>query len=223
MRIWKVTVHWKEQPGSYGKDLNLGHGLAAAHAILQAPSTPSERYARSFLLALCLLQSGSYVYASDDLNAIQQSAKQGDAGAQSNLGFRYATGQGVAQDYQQAMAWYLKAADQGHAEAQYYLGIGYAHGYGVQQDFKQAVVWYRKAAEQGDAYAQMALGVMYLRGDGIPQDTSHSYLWFSVAVVNGNSKATELRELVAQKLSRVQLETMQKLAGQYFEKYQPRG
>ena len=40
-------------------------------------------------------------------------AEQGDAKVQSNLGFMYQNGQGVAQDYAEAVKWYRKAADQG--------------------------------------------------------------------------------------------------------------
>ncbi|KAG0077887.1 hypothetical protein BGZ93_003569, partial [Podila epicladia] len=47
-----------------------------------------------------------------------QAADQGHADAQFNMGFLYEKGQGVTQDYTQAMEWHLKAADQGHASAQ---------------------------------------------------------------------------------------------------------
>jgi len=44
-------------------------------------------------------------------------AKQGDAGAQNNLGVAYATGEGVAKDPEEAVRWYRMAAGQGIAEA----------------------------------------------------------------------------------------------------------
>ena len=58
-------------------------------------------------------------------------------------------GQGVPQDYAEAVKWYRKAADQGYAAAQTNLGLMYAHGQGVPQDYVEAVKWYRKAADQG--------------------------------------------------------------------------
>ncbi|MNJ58912.1 Sel1 repeat protein [compost metagenome] len=85
-------------------------------------------------------------------------------------------------------------------------------------DGKQAATWFRKAAEQGHSDAQLLLGLGY----GVPQDYSQAYVWLSVAVANGNSSATEARDFAAKKLSKSQLEAMQKLAGQYFEKFQPR-
>lgn len=39
-------------------------------------------------------------------------AEQGDATAQSNLGALYDNGEGVLQDYKEAVRWYTKAAEQ---------------------------------------------------------------------------------------------------------------
>ena len=44
-------------------------------------------------------------------------AAQGDSSAQSNLGLMYAKGEGVAQDYKQALFWYGKAAAQRDSSA----------------------------------------------------------------------------------------------------------
>ncbi len=42
-------------------------------------------------------------------------AKQGDADAQYNLVIMYSSGEGVPQDYAEAVRWYRKAAEQGDA------------------------------------------------------------------------------------------------------------
>ncbi len=78
-----------------------------------------------------------------------KAAEQGDAQAQTNLGWMYEYGRGVPQDYKEAMRWYRLAAAQGHAQAQTNLGVMYANGQGVPQDYKEAMRWYTKAAEQG--------------------------------------------------------------------------
>ncbi len=49
-------------------------------------------------------------------------AERGNEAAQASLGFMYAKGQGVAQDYQEAVRWYRLAAEQGHASGQFSLG-----------------------------------------------------------------------------------------------------
>ena len=69
------------------------------------------------------------------LAIIQPLAEQGDAIAQSLLGSVYEEGQGVKQDYFEAVKWYRQAAEQGHATAQANLGSMYAKGQGVKQDY----------------------------------------------------------------------------------------
>ena len=131
------------------------------------------------------------------------------------------TGHGVPQDYQQAAAWFRKAAEQGDATAQRNLGLMYDTGTGVQQDYQQAAAWFRKAAEQGDLTAQRDLGLMYDMGRGVPQNYSLAYSWLSVAVALGYEDASKSRDKVAEKLSSSQLAEAQNRAAQYFEQYQP--
>jgi len=91
------------------------------------------------------------------MKEFQQMVEQGDASAQFNLGVKYDNGQGVPQDYQEAVKWYRRAAEQGDASAQYNLGVKYDNGQGVPQDFVEAMKWYRLAAEQGIARAKKSL------------------------------------------------------------------
>lgn len=124
----------------------------------------------------------------------------------------YANGQGVPQDYKEAVKWYRLAAEQGTAlekekvdklkkkntpqalkfltndgesgvvEAQFNLGVMYARGLGVPQDYKQAVRWYRLAAEQGNAKAQYITGLMHANGQGAPQDYKEAVKWFQLSM-----------------------------------------
>ena len=55
-------------------------------------------------------------------------AEQGDAKAQSALGFMYANGEGVQKDYAASAKWYRKAAEQGYARAQSAVGYMYELG-----------------------------------------------------------------------------------------------
>ncbi|MDP1948259.1 MAG: tetratricopeptide repeat protein [Nitrospirota bacterium] len=132
------------------------------------------------------LESGDYATA---LQWFRPLADQGDADAQYNLGFLYATGRGVSQDEAQAAGWYRKAADQGQATAQNNLGVLYATGRGVPQDYAQAKVWYRKAADQGQATAQYNLGVLYATGRGVPQDEAQAARWYWKAADQGQATA----------------------------------
>ena len=79
-------------------------------------------------------------------------ADQGVAAAQFDLGFMYANGRGVPQNYGQAFFWYREAADQGYAYAQDEVGSMYATGRGVPRDYKLAYMWFDLAASrEGDA------------------------------------------------------------------------
>ena len=104
-------------------------------------------------------------------------AEQGDAKSQFKMGMIYKLGQGVQQDYEEAVKWYRLGAEQGDINAQYNLGLMYENGQGVQQDYKEAVKWCRLAAEQGDVEAQYNLGLMYRTGQGTPQSHKESIKW----------------------------------------------
>jgi TPR repeat protein len=66
----------------------------------------------------------------------------------------YLFGEGVPQDYAEAVKWYRKVAEQGDDVAQFKLGQMYEEGKGVQKDMTEATKWIRKAAEQGHEYAK---------------------------------------------------------------------
>ena len=76
----------------------------------------------------------------------KKAAKQGNAGAQLNLGFMYSKGQGVPQNHKQAFYWFKKAAEQGQAIAQNNLGRMYYNGQGTLQNFIYAYSWWNVAA-----------------------------------------------------------------------------
>ena len=119
------------------------------------------------LLSIALLFAfGAYVYSEytpEQIAEWKESAENGSASAQFNLGLAYSFGRGVPEDDKEAVKWFRKSADQGVAEAQQNLGAMYIKGYGVPQDFKEAFKWYEKAAEQGNVAAQAMLGAMFCR------------------------------------------------------------
>jgi TPR repeat protein len=76
-------------------------------------------------------------------------AEQGNATAQYNLGFMYNNGEGVLQDYAEAVKWYRLAAEQGNADAQYKLGVMYTNSRGVLQSNAMAHMWFNIASANG--------------------------------------------------------------------------
>ena len=55
------------------------------------------------------------------MKRILNRADAGDSIAQYEMALRYADGEGVPQDYREAMAWFAKAAANGNANAQWKL------------------------------------------------------------------------------------------------------
>jgi uncharacterized protein len=139
------------------------------------------------------LQKGLSAYNRGDyataLREWEPLAKQGNAGAQYNLGLMYRMGTGVIQDYKTAVKWYRLAAKQGLALAQYNLGWMYYKGRGVPQNNKTAVKWYRLAAKQGLTLAQYNLGWMYYKGRGVPQNNKTALKWYRLAAKQGYTLA----------------------------------
>jgi TPR repeat protein len=144
----------------------------------------------------------------------------GVAHKQNVLGDVYYEGEGVPQDYGEALKWYLLAADQGLAESQHMLGIMYDQGNGMPQDYVKAVSWYRKAADQAYAPAQFELGNNYADGEGVPQNFAEAYVWYSLAASAGLEQARELRDTSANKLSKEDIALAQKRSTQLFETFQ---
>jgi len=78
-------------------------------------------------------------------------AARGDPSAQTYLGYLYAKGRGVPQDYGQAVLWLSRAAEQGAPAAQFLLGLMYDKGHGAPQDFRAAYFWLNLAAAHAPA------------------------------------------------------------------------
>jgi len=157
------------------------------------------------LTALVLLNVSCEVQT-PEIDALRARAEQGDADAQSQLGFMYDTGEGVPHD---------------DAEAQYNLGVMYATGRGVPQDDAEAVRWYRLAAEQGDADAQGNLGFMYGNGQGVPQDYVEAHMWANLAAAQSSGEDrdrwVENRDINAAKMTAEQIAEAQRRAREWNE------
>jgi len=114
---------------------------------LLVPATPG----RSAELQRWLRRSGVALAVTPQVAA---AAERGDARAQARLGFMYATGRDVPQNYALAAYWYRRGAEQGNAVAQHLLGLAYDKGFGVPADLVLAHMWLNLAAarSRGDAH-----------------------------------------------------------------------
>lgn len=151
--------------------------------------------------------------------ALLAKANAGDPAAQVAAGDACAAGSGparsnrqLAEDYQQAAAWYRKAADQGDAAGETRLAALYRDGKGVARDMTQAAALYRKAAEQNATAAQGILGVLYSFGQGVPQSYVEAYFWLDLAASAPGPEQSHYaanRQLAGQHVTAEELEAIQ--------------
>lgn len=110
----------------------------------------AEKMAAVLKAAQKAYYKGDYVTAA---HAFQALAQLGDVRAEFFLGELYLSGNGVPQDYAQALKWSHEAAEQGSTDAQFTLGRMYELGLGVPQDYVQAHIWYNLSSSSGDEQA----------------------------------------------------------------------
>jgi S1-C subfamily serine protease len=156
------------------------------------------RVARGFiavcaLLTICrsLLAAPAFSYNEDDFKEAKKGAESGDVEAQLTVGIMYDLGQGVPQNFTEALKWYTQAANKGNPIAQNNLGVMYLNGSGTAQNFVDAAKWISLAANQGYAKAQMNLGFLYADGHGVPRNPLNSMVWLRKAAEQGDSVAEE--------------------------------
>ena len=85
-------------------------------------------------------------------------AEKGDAEAKYNLAVLYYKGQGVKQNYLEAMRLFKVAAEQGNTDAKLNLGLMFYNGQGGPQDYAEAMHWYVLAAQADCAHAELTFG-----------------------------------------------------------------
>lgn len=114
-----------------------------------------------------------YTYR-DALRLFQIAAKAGVEGATYGCGLACEKGE----EYEEAFAWYVKAAEEGYLPAVYRVGICYLKGLGVPRSWEKGRAWLRRGAESGCAQSMFDLAVLYERGLGgeaLPEEAERLY------------------------------------------------
>jgi TPR repeat protein len=110
----------------------------------------------------------------------------------------------------------IALAERGNPRAQAVLGFMYANGRGVPQSYDVAVDWYLQSAELGDPTGQYLLGLMYDKGFGVTPNVILAHKWLNLAAAHAPPQSREtflrLRDAVASKMTRAQLDVAQQLA-----------
>ena len=86
------------------------------------------------------------------LSILTPIALAGNDKAQAALGYHFATGWGVSQDFKIAFDLYSSAAAKGNVHAMFSVGVAYQNGEGVTKDPNRAASWYELAIRYGDEF-----------------------------------------------------------------------
>jgi len=128
-------------------------------------------------------------------------AQKGDAKALYNIGFMVEAGHGVPANPKLALRWYQRAYERKNQNAPFNMALIYYNGTGGEQDYKLALDWYKKAAALGNGAALINIGQMYFFGKGVKKNKIKAYVWYTLAAHRGMRKALRNRDIVARKLT----------------------
>ncbi|WP_052451545.1 SEL1-like repeat protein [Rhizobium gallicum] len=174
---------------SAGLSFQYGWGVEknidkAIHWYLQAST------ADAFLLMGDIYDDPASGVANRDvaLKRYRKAFELGSLRAAVNLGNAYEQGDGVPQDYTEAMKFYvLAAAKLGDAANE--IGDLYYYGKGVAQSYPEARRWFEQGAEAGHHGSMRNLGALYEYGKGVEKDTLKAIEWYRKAAENGSTGA----------------------------------
>ena len=110
-----------------------------------------KRWTLRSLLPLLATLLPLHVAVAQDPDLIAR-AQAGEAEAQTELGYIYAIGEGVEQNFDEALRWLQAGTRQGYADAQYNYGNMFANGFGVEQDFAEALKLKALGCGMGQGY-----------------------------------------------------------------------
>lgn len=128
-----------------------------------------------------------------EINAIQdlkEQAEKGDEESLYNLGEKYLKGDGIEQNYQEALKIFTELDEKyDNTLAQFHLVDMYFKGKGCKQNDKKAFEYIRKIADKGFAFAQRDMGRMYLNGIGIEENEKKAFEWYMKAAEQNYTSA----------------------------------
>jgi len=160
------------------------------------------------------LDDAKKAYLADDYETVLREARplaeEGNAGAQTLLGNLYRNGDGVQQDYEKAISWYMKAYRQGEIVADYWLKQLHIEGYGMfckPEKFNEITL---PLAREGYAPAQVSVCNAYIYGKcKLPKDFVKARGWCERAIEQGYSEAQHTLDVTIpeqEKITNKQLE-----------------
>lgn len=114
-------------------------------------SWDSTAFAGAFKSGIEALNEGNFAKAYCNWKPL---AERGHPGAQYNLAWLYANGNGMRVNVKQALFWWEKAAKTGYADAELAMGLAYLNGEGIDQSIDTAMEWFISAARHNNQDAR---------------------------------------------------------------------
>ena len=122
--------------------------------------------------------------------AYEKLANEGDADAQTSLGYMYQTGQAVTKDEARAIGLYEKAIKREQPYALFNLGLMYANSNQyIDQDIFKAHELFLRSAVAGVDLAMYEIALMFEQGAGCTQNFSEAAFWYEEAAKRGHLEA----------------------------------
>ena len=122
--------------------------------------------------------------------AYEKLAHEGNADAQTSLGYMYQTGQAVPKNEAKAIEWYEKAIEQEQPYALFNMALMYANSSElIEQDIEKAHELFLRAAVAGVDLAQYEVALMFEQGAGCTQNYSEAAFWYEEAAKRGHMEA----------------------------------
>ena len=118
----------------------------------------------------------------------KESADAGNAYSMHMTGLSYYFGEGVNEDDDNALSYFLRAAESESEISYYYIGCIYDS----KENFSEAYDWFKKSADAGFYSGMCGLGKLYFFGKGVETDFSEAYKWLSQAADGDNGDASFL-------------------------------
>ncbi|SIS49141.1 Sel1 repeat-containing protein [Thalassolituus maritimus] len=144
-----------------------------------------------FFFLVAVVVGASISHAGLSPNYIIKAAKSGDSVAQLLLAEAYYKGDGLDQNYTQALHWYEKAAVAGEPEAALMAGEILLEGLNGERDERRAVMHFKSAADKGLPEAQYIYARCLASGSGLPVDATNAAVWYEKSAASGYKPALE--------------------------------
>jgi|GEM_PF-2197096 len=198
-----LTPEEMYQKGNDNKD-GLGDTFWASDLSKKYYQAAAENGSAAAMLAIAhCYRTATFPFYTKAMFWYKKASEKGSAAAKFYIGEMYENGEGIEQDFKQAVNWYeeagkcpfIEADNQENSRGRNWNNIGFYNAgkiyykgeEGVERDQVKALEYFQKAADNNaeDYEPYYYLGIEYLKGNIIDQDYEKALRYFEIAVKNG--------------------------------------